>query len=180
MSTRRIRRRLSMVTHSIGIGIVRSSRAGADRRHRRDAVRAGAEGGVARCLANRRGCRAGCARSHVQARRDTRHLPRPALQPRRSAHRTAAAAAGRPGERVRRPAARGVGTLRRRGGHFRDEWRQQDHDARDGREESCGDDAGRVERLHLPPRGRPVDADAGAHARRPSPDPVTIKLARVE
>ena len=74
-------------------------------------------------------------------------------------------AAGRPGDGFRRPAARRVGTLRRRSGHLRGERQRHDHDAGDGREESGGDARRGVERLHLPARRRHVDADPGSHAR---------------
>ena len=59
---------------------------------------AGAEGGVQGVWRTVEVVVPGPAGSHVQARGDARHLPRPALQPRRSARRTAAAAAGRPGD----------------------------------------------------------------------------------
>ena len=126
---------------------------------------AGAACGVPGRVANRRGCRAGCTRSHVQARGDARHLPRPALQPGRSACRTAAPA------RWRTPSA-SADQLRAVWGPFVGEA---------GTFELSGNNMitmqatvaknpaamtkGAVERLHLPPRRRHVDADSGSHPR---------------
>ena len=117
---------------------------------------------------SRSSCRA-CRerRSHVQARGDARHLPRPALQPGRGPCRTAAAAPrGNPATASADEIRAVWGPFVAEAGTFELSGNDTDHDASDGGEESRGDARRRDERLYLPARGRPVDADPGPHACR--------------
>ena len=119
-------------------------------------------------------------RSHVQARSDARHLPRPALQPRRGACRTAAAAPGRPGDASADQLRAAWGPFVAEAGTFELSGTTSSRCGRRSRRIPRRCEKERHQRLHLPAPGRHVDADRGPHACGPSAQPITVTLTRVE